>query len=185
MAAMAMAVSVINSNFRVCRFISLIKYILHSNLHSPAVGVVAYDVEGVVDELCHSLAVLVVGEFVNRLVVCVHPVFCVHHKRLHGSADGRLGASPLAVEQVAEVQYVEVQLEAVHLLAYLHLYFLCESKVEAVVPWVEAAEGLCILTLVLAQARVLVDEVPEGGLLVFHGEGGLVGCVFHKVHLFL
>ena len=138
-----------------------------------------------VNELRHTLSILVACELVDGLVVGIHTVLGIHHEWFHCRIDGALLQSPLATDEVAEVEDVEVELYAVHLLAHLHLHLLSESHVEAVIPGIECPECLCILTLVLTQVGILVDEVPEGVLLVIHCEGDIVGGVFHEVHLVL
>src|SRR5574344_1406946 len=162
-----------------------IKNVLHPNLHSPAVVGVAKDIKGMVNELRHTLRILVARKFIDGLVVGVHTVLGIHHKWFHGCTGSTLLQSPLTTDEIAEVEYVEVELYAVYLLAHLHLHLLSESHVETVIPWVECSECLCIFTLVLAQIWILVDKVPECFLLVIYGKCGVVGGIFHKVHLVL
>src|SRR5574344_2522302 len=161
------------------------KNVLHPSLHSPAVVGIHYNIERMVNELRHTLRILVARKFIDGLVVGIHTVLGIHHKWFHGRTGGTLLQSPLTTDEIAEVEDVKVELYAVYLLAHLHLHLLCESHIETVIPWVECSECLCIFTLVLAQIWILVDKVPEGFLLFIHGEGDFVGGIFHKVHLVL
>ena len=187
---MAKAIAPRNMYRRVTLFIffciskTLVEDIFHTDLHAPAVVVVALYVEGVVDELGVAIRVLVGTELILRHAIGIDTVFSVHHEGLVSRCDSRLGASPLAVEQVAEVEDVEVKLQAVDALASLDLYLLCQSDVEAVKPRVVSAVSLGIFALMLAEVRVLVDEVPEGLFLLFGREGrSVLYGVLHEVHL--